>query len=251
MRSRSATALRAGGDFTDGLCFVPLAPNPDAGSGVDCHRAGCWAAKTRAGCRSSNWCARHLLEARNSWSVDNVEHVAAAAPLLADLLTACPELTMLATSRAVLRLQENTAWWCRRLGLPDLACLPEVEWLTQFEAVRLFVARASAAKAGFELTGENAVAVASVCRRLDGLPLAIELAAARVKDLPPAALLRQARAPAAAADRRSATISRSGSRPCATRSPGATTCSTAASRRFSAGSRSSSGASRSTPPRAA
>ncbi len=183
-----ATALRAGGDFTDGLCFVPLAPIRTPGLVLT-------AIAQAAGLRDEGrlplfeLVRKTFAGKRQLLVVDNVEHVAAAAPLLADLLTACPGLTMLATSRAVLRLSGEHGVVVPPLGLPDLACLPEVEWLTQFEAVRLFVARASAAKAGFELTGENAVAVASVCRRVDGLPLAIELAAARIHHLSPAALL--------------------------------------------------------------
>ena len=118
------------------------------------------------------------LQPRNVLLVlDNLEQVLDAAPRLADLLTACPRLTLLATSRAVLRLSAEQAVPVDPLPAP--------------EAVQLFVARARAAQFGFALTAENSPAIAAICARLDGLPLAIELAAARVSTLPPAALLAQ------------------------------------------------------------
>ena len=101
-----------------------------------------------------------------------------------------------------------------------------VDEATQSEAVRLFVERAQAVDRGLSLSRpENAAAVLAICRRLDGLPLAIELAAARIKILPPVGAAGPARAAAAAADRRRARSSRPGSRRCATPSPGATTSS--------------------------
>jgi predicted ATPase/class 3 adenylate cyclase len=124
--------------------------------------------------------------------LDNCEHLLGAAPLVAGLLAACPALKVLATSRAVLRLSGEHA-----LPVPPLA-LPEpsdpqgparTDHLTECEAVRLFLDRARAARADFTLTQANAPAVAAICRRLDGLPLALELAAARVRLLPPRALL--------------------------------------------------------------
>jgi non-specific serine/threonine protein kinase len=121
--------------------------------------------------------------------LDNCEHVLEAAPLVTELLAACPQLTVLATSRAVLRLTGEHDFLVPPLPLPDLADLPPVDDLGAAPAVRLFVDRAQAARADFALTAENASAVAQVCHRLDGLPLAIELAAARTALLPPAALL--------------------------------------------------------------
>ena len=185
---RVATALRASGDFADGLCFVPLAPIRSSNLVLTAiaHAAG-----LRDEGRSPlfDQVRKTFIGKRQLLVVDNVEHVAAAAPLLAELLAACPGLTMLATSRAVLRLTGEHGMSVPPLMLPDLARLPEVERLSHYEAVRLFVNRASAAKAGFVLTEENAVAVASICHRVDGLPLAIELAAARIQHLTPAALL--------------------------------------------------------------
>jgi predicted ATPase len=108
-----------------------------------------------------------------------------AAPLIGELLAACPTLKVLATSRSVLRVYGEREYAVPAMGLPDSGSLPPVERLTRYEAVRLFVERASSVKGDFEITGENAPAVAEICVRLDGLPLAIELAAARIKMLPP------------------------------------------------------------------
>ena len=119
--------------------------------------------------------------------LDNFEQVLGAATGLADLLMGCPRLKLLVTSRAVLRLRAEHDYVVPPLELPSASAEPAD--LLQNEAVRLFVERARAAKTDFALTAESAAAVAEVCRRLDGLPLAIELAATRVRLLPPAALL--------------------------------------------------------------
>lgn len=121
--------------------------------------------------------------------LDNFEQVVDEAPLVGDLLSACPKLKVLVTSRIALKVYGEREYAVPPLALPDLTRLPPVEHLTQYEAVRLFIERAQAVKAGFELTSENARAIAEICVRLDGLPLAIELAAARVKILPPEAML--------------------------------------------------------------
>ncbi len=116
--------------------------------------------------------------------LDNCEHlVAACAQLVGALLRTCPNLRILATSREVLGIQGEIAWLVPSLSLPDRRQLPSLEQLTQFEAVRLFVERAAAVKPSFTLTSENAAPVAAVVQRLDGIPLAIELAAARVPAL--------------------------------------------------------------------
>jgi predicted ATPase/DNA-binding CsgD family transcriptional regulator len=121
--------------------------------------------------------------------LDNFEHLVAAAPVMAELLATCPQLTVLVTSRAVLHLSGEHDYLVPPLELPDQDCAPGTEDMTRFEAVRLFVDRATAANADFVLSEANAAAVAGVCYRLDGLPLAIELAAARSRVLPPPALL--------------------------------------------------------------
>ena len=121
--------------------------------------------------------------------LDNVEQLVEAAPELADLLTAAPQLKLLVTSRTPLHLSGEHEFPVPSLSLPDLTKLPEIASLSQYESVALFIERAQAVKADFVLTKENAPAIAEICVRLDGLPLAIELAAARVKLLSPQALL--------------------------------------------------------------
>jgi predicted ATPase len=121
--------------------------------------------------------------------LDNFEQIAEAAPFLADLLAAAPELKLLATSRAALQLRAEHEFPVPPLGLPDRGRPLAAETLSQYAAVALFIERATAVKPDFAVTSENAPAVAEICHRLDGLPLAIELAAARVRLLPPSAML--------------------------------------------------------------
>jgi non-specific serine/threonine protein kinase len=122
--------------------------------------------------------------------LDNCEHVLDAGARVVDaLLRACPALTVLATSRAALGIVGEVAWRVPSLGLPEAHARPSVKALARCEAVRLFVDRAQAAEPTFALTPRNAPAVAQVCARLDGIPLALELAAARVRVLPPEQLL--------------------------------------------------------------
>ena len=120
--------------------------------------------------------------------LDNFEQVIEAAPLVAGLLGACAGLTVLVTSRVRLRVSGEREYVVPPLGLPEHDEHARVEDVVGSEAVALFVARAQAIKSDFVLTPENAATVAAICRRLDGLSLAIELAAARVKVLPPHAL---------------------------------------------------------------
>jgi predicted ATPase/class 3 adenylate cyclase/Tfp pilus assembly protein PilF len=121
--------------------------------------------------------------------LDNFEQVLEGAPVVGELVAACPKLKVLATSRIPLRLYGEQEYAVPPLALPDPRVLPPVKVLTQYEAVRLFVERARAVKADFEVTNESAPAVAEICARLDGLPLAIELAAARIRVLPPHKML--------------------------------------------------------------
>ena len=121
--------------------------------------------------------------------LDNFEHILPAAPLVTELLAACPGVKVLVTSRAPLRVSGEHVFPTPPLALPDPACRPALDALAEHDAVRLFVERARAVKPTFGLTAENADAIVEICRRLDGLPLAVELAAARVSVLPPAALL--------------------------------------------------------------
>jgi predicted ATPase len=121
--------------------------------------------------------------------LDNFEQVTAAAPLVARLLSAAPGLVVLVTSRTVLRLGGEHEFPVPAFPVPPAGAIDPVAAARQYPSVSLFVERAHAAAPGFELSSENAAAVAEICRRLDGLPLPIELAAARVKLLPPQALL--------------------------------------------------------------
>jgi predicted ATPase len=121
--------------------------------------------------------------------LDNFEQVMGAAPLVADLLSAAGGVVALVTSRAVLRLSGEHEFPVPPLPVPGPGAGSDAADVQQCASVRLFVERAQAAAADFELTSANAGAVAEICRKLDGLPLAIELAAARVRLLPPQALL--------------------------------------------------------------
>ena len=123
--------------------------------------------------------------------LDNFEQVIDAAQTVFDLLARAPGLKVLTTSRTPLHAYGERELPLSPLPLPDPAHLPSVERMSQYEAVRLFIQRAQAVKPDFAVTTENAPAVAEICFRLDGLPLAIELAAAIVKVLPPQALLKR------------------------------------------------------------
>ncbi|MGA9553490.1 MAG: tetratricopeptide repeat protein, partial [Candidatus Sulfotelmatobacter sp.] len=121
--------------------------------------------------------------------LDNFEHLISAAPIVAQLLTTSPKLKVLVTSQAPLHVYGEHEFPVPPLELPDLKSIPPMEALSRLPAVALFVERAQAVKHEFALTKENAPAVAAICARLDGLPLAIELAAARIKLLSPSAML--------------------------------------------------------------
>jgi predicted ATPase len=121
--------------------------------------------------------------------LDNFEHLIQAAPTVAELLVMGPNLKILVTSRAALHVYGEHEFPVPPLALPDSRSILTTEVLSQYPAVALFVQRAVAARPDFELNRENAPAVAGICARLDGLPLAIELAAARVKVLSPSAML--------------------------------------------------------------
>ena len=121
--------------------------------------------------------------------LDNFEQVTTAAVQVAELLAVCPTLKVLVTSRVVLHVRAEHEFVVPPLTLPNLERLPDLIALSQYEAVALFIERAQATKPDFQVTNANAPAVAAICARLDGLPLAIELAAARVKYFPPQTLL--------------------------------------------------------------
>ena len=121
--------------------------------------------------------------------LDNFEQVIDAAAQVADLLAACPRLKIVVTSRSVLRIRAEREFGVPPLSLPDTKKLPDLPTLSQYEAVALFIQRTQAVKPDFQLTEANAPVVVEITARLDGLPLAIELAAARMKLLSPEALL--------------------------------------------------------------
>jgi predicted ATPase/class 3 adenylate cyclase len=167
-------------DFEDGVFLVALAPISDPEL-VASTVAGALSVSESAG-RPLKEDLRDFLNTKELLLVlDNFEQVVDAAPLVGELLSGCPGLKVLATSRTLLRIYGEHEYAVRPLELPDPDHLPPIETLRQYEAIRFFTERARAANAHFSLTNENALAVAEICARLDGLPLAIELAAARTK----------------------------------------------------------------------
>jgi predicted ATPase/class 3 adenylate cyclase len=133
--------------------------------------------------------ADHLHDKRVLLVLDNFEQLLVGAPLVSAFLTMSPKLKVIVTSRASLRISAEREYPVPPLLLPDRERLPEPRLLSQYEAVALFVERAQAVRPDFELTRENSAAVAEICFRLDGLPLPIELAAARIRILSPQAIL--------------------------------------------------------------
>jgi predicted ATPase len=181
-----ATDLHA--DFPDGVYFVSLAPISDAAL-VMPTIAQTFDLKETAARPLLDLLKAFLGEKHVLLLLDNFEQVLPAAPHLTDLLTSCPHLTILVTSRATLHVGGEHEFPVPPLILPDLTQLLPPETLSDYAAVALFVSRAQATQPTFHLTATNAHAVAKICVQLDGLPLAIELAAARSKLLPPQALL--------------------------------------------------------------
>lgn len=189
---KTRLALRAaelvGAQFADGVAFVSLAGIVDSGlvAPTIAHALGVREAGGRP-------IAERLLDALQDRDLllvlDNFEQVLEAAPLITALVDACPRLTTLLTSRAILRLSAERVFPLEPLALPVPGARPPLQDLAATEAVALFVDRAQAARADFALTEANAAAVTEIVRRLDGLPLALELAAAKTRLLPPEALL--------------------------------------------------------------
>ena len=176
------------GDFEDGVYFVELVPIRDPVLVVPTIAQALGVRDE--GERPLLDSLKERLRARQMLLVlDNFEQVVAAAPLVAELLANSPKVKVLATSREALHLSEEYEFPLSPLDVPDMGQLPEIEPLSQYAAVQLFIQRAKALKPDFSVTNENAPAVAEICCRLDGLPLAIELAAARIKLLSPEAIL--------------------------------------------------------------
>jgi predicted ATPase/DNA-binding XRE family transcriptional regulator len=174
--------------FADGVYFVALAPisNPVL---VPSAIAQALRVKQGAGQSVAEALERYLSHRQLLLVLDNFERLLEAGPPMAQLLAACPRLKVLVTSRVVLRLQGEHNYEVPPLTLPQAGDRPSPEQLGRYEGIRLFMQRAQAANTRFIITTENAAAVIELCRRLDGLPLAIELAAARAKVLPPEAML--------------------------------------------------------------
>ncbi|HKQ74605.1 MAG TPA: protein kinase [Blastocatellia bacterium] len=173
-------------EFADGVWLVPLASINDSGlvASVIAQTLGLKESDDLPLIESLK---DYLREKQILLLLDNFEQIVAAGPLVAELLSACPQLTTLVTSRAALRLR-----WEHEFPVPPLA-VPTLdqtasELLSKSPSVDLFIQRARAVRPEFALTQENARAVAEICSRLDGLPLAIELAAARIKALTPQAI---------------------------------------------------------------
>jgi predicted ATPase len=167
-------------EFEAGVCCVALAPvrDPTLVAPTIAHALGM---KEIPGQSVADSLKNHLRGQQLLLVLDNFEQVIPAAPLVAELLAAAPRLKVLVTSREVLSLSGEYEFAVPPLPLPDLDQLSSVERLAQSPAVRLFVERTRAVKPDFRLTAENGAAVARLCIVLDGLPLAIELAAARAK----------------------------------------------------------------------
>ena len=178
--------------FVDGTWFVNLAPLTDPALLVPTIAQALGVQE--AGGQPIEATLAHYLRAKRLLLVlDNFEQVLRAAEHLPALLDGAPGVKVLVTSRMALRLYNEHEHLVAPLQVPDLRRLPSLERLQQYEAVRLFIQRAQAVKPDFQVTIANATAVAEICARLDGLPLAIELAAARVKVLSPQAMLARLR----------------------------------------------------------
>lgn len=174
--------------FADGVCFVALAPISDPAL-VPSAIAQALGVKQGAGQSVTEALEQYLRERQLLLLLDNFERLLEAGPPIAQLLAACPRLKMLVTSRVVLRLQCEHVCEVPPLTLPAAGHQASPEQLGQYEGIRLFAERARASSSEFMITTENAPAVTELCRQLDGLPLAMELAAARVRLLPPDAML--------------------------------------------------------------
>jgi len=184
-----ASAVEVAADFADGAVWVELASLCDPEL-VAAAIAAALGVREESGRPLANVLAAAIAERRLLLVLDNCEHLLPAMPLVGALLAASTHLTVLATSRARLRLRGERELPVGPLAIPtcdDTA--PPLAGLASVAAVRLFVERAQAVVPGFALTNDTAPAVTAICRRLEGLPLALELAAVRIKLLPPAALL--------------------------------------------------------------
>jgi len=189
-RMALAVAAALANTYSDGVVFVDLAPLRD-------HRLLPVAIARALGLRESGGRSarqrvfEYLRGRRLLLVLDNFEHVMSGVVLVAELLESCPRTVLIVTSRTALRLRAERRFAIGPLAVPTGADAKDYDVIAASPAVSLFVERAQAAAPNFGLTAANATAVAAVCRRVDGMPLAIELAASRVRLLPPATLLRR------------------------------------------------------------
>jgi predicted ATPase/DNA-binding XRE family transcriptional regulator/Tfp pilus assembly protein PilF len=175
-------------DFQDGVFFVALAPVGDPGL-VAASIAQVLGIKEARGQALFSSIAAYLREMKLLLVLDNFEQVLDASPVVVELLGTCPSLKVLVTSREALHVNGEQQFPVPALPTPDPTHLPPLDALPGYPAVALFLERAQAVKPEFKLTEENALEVAAICARLDGLPLPIELAAARVNLLSPRELM--------------------------------------------------------------
>jgi predicted ATPase/serine/threonine protein kinase len=178
-----------GGQFPGGVCFVALSAVAELGLVPAIAQA---LGLRETGNQSPQEVLKEYVAGLSQpvlLLLDNFEHLVSTAPMVAQLLTIGPKLKAMVTSQAPLHVYGEHEFPVPPLALPDLKSIPPLEILSRLPAVALFVERARAVKREFALTRENAPAVAAICARLDGLPLAIELAAARIKLLSPSAML--------------------------------------------------------------
>ncbi|MFL5654312.1 MAG: protein kinase domain-containing protein, partial [Ktedonobacteraceae bacterium] len=182
--------------FREGVYFVPLVSINDETLVIPAiaHTLGLqhrYAERQQPHAEHMEYLKTFLREKQCLLLLDNFEQVVNAAPDIAELLAACPRLIILVTSRAALHISGEHEFPLLPLALPDGTSPLAIHELTQYAAIALFLQRAMAIKPDFDVTTANIQTIAMICRRLDGLPLAIELAAARIKLLPPQALLQR------------------------------------------------------------
>jgi predicted ATPase/DNA-binding CsgD family transcriptional regulator/Tfp pilus assembly protein PilF len=179
---------QVGDDYPDGVYFVNLAPITDPALVVS-SVTQTLDVKEAPGQLLIDTLKAYLRGKELLLVLDNFEHMMEAAPAVVDLLVSAPDVKVMVTSREPLHMQGEQLYQVPPMELPDLKRQASIEELSHNEAVALFSERARSAKSNFDLTAENAPVVAQICSRLDGLPLAIELAAARIRVLTPQAML--------------------------------------------------------------
>lgn len=190
-KTRLAQELAAtvAGVYEAGVHWVELGPLQDPALVTD-QVAEALGVQNRRGMTGTSAIAGGVGDGRALIVLDNCEHVVkSVAELVVGLLGRCPQLKVLATSREALAIPGEMAWLVPSLSLPDAASPPSPESLARSEAAQLFVQRAAEVLPRFSITMANASDIAAICRRLDGIPLALELAAARMRSLGPAQLL--------------------------------------------------------------